>query len=666
MAQGSRLLVQTGKNLSDAQNMPAGLGEAFAEGFNLIENQRVKNAENDMQYQKDMLSMKRQQLSIEAAEDAARERKDVSDLNKRAYFDNLDDAYNKGILSKEVYQTSLQDREKWWKEKGTAIKGAGIKEVEKAIADVTAAEANWGNAIRFAKDAQISDNSPEAQRIDRAIEEYARQNGSTPPAPSRDENGNLVYKIPVPGGEDVVIPVDKIKNLGDSDESLFGIYDKPFTPTGIFDDFGKGNPGVLDRFGQGQGTREDVAAIEKYYDDMMDNPTKLKELGMSLLQQTGFDYAKYGIGDTDGDGEIGYNDLDTNLDGEVSPEEAAVLRQVYLDTVTARFPGEQAYQRDEGELSSDQAYQADTLQKFLPHKDKNGKVVKPSEYTVDDLGKIAPGVIGHTERTGDGKAKVFFTGKNGRKDFMEIEINEDGTLTEGAVKQLMTKLGIADAQQLGVHQQVNAARLEREAGQEKANRGKASQDELRRFADAPEAQTGQPFPEGGEKGLQQVWAENNPDDPQAKKILGTDKADDTESTSSETATDDGATDGTESTPATEDYAEGNESVVTLSYGGQRINPSAPLTEDGLEKTSQYVRIEERLIAADQRLSEWAQKEEQDCKLNGAGSSQCKAAKSKYKAQAKQHKHWVEKLAEVKKGLKKPVSEEESQVNDLLG
>ena len=350
-------LIQSNLRLQKGQLESQGAGaEGFAEGAQLITDQIDKNQKAEVQARKDELEIKRLEDLEKSREIAFDQQLTQATEKKNAYFDLLDEAHAKGLISKEVYTLSQEKREAWWKDQAKAHKhGADSAGLKKRMEKVLAGEQNWANAVKLSKAATISGSSAEAQKLDLAIEAYSRENGGTPP-PVRNINGKdffvIPYVDPVTGEEsEVTVSVDIMSQEDLTEEGLFGAYDKITTMGSAINGFKESHADLIDRFNNNEATQNDVATIGRYYDQNINTPTKKREYANSVFTETSFDteafleeYPNIDISGGDDPEKLDAGDIEM-MDGKpgFSPEEDAILKQIFEDSITGDFDEEQQF-----------------------------------------------------------------------------------------------------------------------------------------------------------------------------------------------------------------------------------------------------------------------------------------------------------------------------------
>ena len=447
----SNALIQSNIRLTGAQEEAANAGAgAFAEGAGLITDQIEKNRKADIQAQKDALELNRLADAEVKRKTAMEEQLVEAQEKKNAYFELLDEAHVKGLISKEVFALSQEQRDAWWKDQAKAYKhGADSKTLKKRLDKVLAGEKNWQNAVKFAQSAVISESSPDAYKLDLAIELYSRENGASPP-PVKEIDGVdhfvLTYIDPVTNEqEEVTVPVDQMVNM-QSEEGLFGSYDKITTMGTAINGFDDSHKEVIDRFNSGKATDNDVATIGRYYDANIDTPQKKREYANSVFTSTTFDSETFlkdnpTVSTEHGDPDkLDVEDIEM-MDGQpgFSPEEDAILRQIFQDSITGQYGEEQEYNNPGYTKEQETGFRViNALNRDAS--DLNVLTQYGGSYTINRTSK---GVITDgTVKIGDREFQVQFqTDENG-----EIKIGENGLpmLTQGSIDSLEGPLQYKD------------------------------------------------------------------------------------------------------------------------------------------------------------------------------------------------------------------------------
>ena len=407
-------------------NYQADAAGAFAQGSKLIKDQiddnvKTRRADQDREYElekrKDEEFLRKQNLEKNMV---------AYNAKKSAYFDQIEQARQKGLIDESSYDQAVANREEFWKDQTKALKlGVDSAGLGRRLQGVLKGEGNWGKALEFSQTATISDSSPEAQRIDLAIEGYAQKNGATPP-PVVSIDGKDYFEIPAPdGGEPVRIPVEQMGNLSQQSD-LFGQFKEPVSVDGFQADFMAQHPKLDNRFRNGQGSQTDLNEISRWFDSKIEDPAQIRELADSIFLSTDFDASKYNVTDIDGDGKITGADLDVNKDGEVDANEAAIVKEIFTDVIKNYYPENQGFNQEAGALTP----QEQVVNQTLDYIQKGGNV--------NSLVRL-PGVFDVSIK--DGVAYAHLGKDRTEKNAFAIPLNSDGTVSADGLAKLQLKLG---------------------------------------------------------------------------------------------------------------------------------------------------------------------------------------------------------------------------------
>ena len=406
------------------------IGGAFAAGSKLITDQIQKNIETDRADEDRKYELERRQDEEFLRKQSLEQQQVAYNAKKAAYFDQITQAREKGLISTEAYTEAIANREEFWKDQTKALKlGVDSVSLSRRLKSAAGAEANWGKALDFSSNVAISDSNPEAQKIDNAITGWGKENGATPP-PIVSIEGKDYFEIPSPDGEEPVrIAVDTMNSL-ERDSQLFGQYAKPVDMKLFQADFLAQRPEIINRLAKGEGSGADLAEIGKWFDTKIESPIQVRELAEDLFMQTGFDATKYNIQDVDGDGKITAADLDVNKDGEIDASEGRIVKEVFQDIIKAKYPGNDFSGRTQAQK----------------------QVTQTIDYVAQGGNPTAlvglPGVFDVTIK--DGVAYAHMGKDRSEKNAFAIPLNADGTVSADGIAKLKLKLGYTSAPKVNV------------------------------------------------------------------------------------------------------------------------------------------------------------------------------------------------------------------------
>ena len=310
-------LIQSGRNLYAAQSEQVDYGGAFQEGADLIQNQiddnlKRKQAAEDREYELD----KRRQES-QLREIGLEQKIMAYNEDKNATFGLLEQAFETGALKKADYPGYEQMGKDWLKDQANQFKlleDSGGKEALKSrVNGVVNGRNNWQNVVGFSQSSSISADSPNAQKIDYAIEAWARNSDNPPPTQTID--GQDYFVLPsADGTEEVKIPVDKLGKAGQLSD-ITGEYAemKDFSTT--MADWSASNPGVYKRLSAGTATQTDIAGIGNWFASNVKSDVQKQELADSFFISSGITPGseiaqQLGVSDVNNDGQITSQDID--------------------------------------------------------------------------------------------------------------------------------------------------------------------------------------------------------------------------------------------------------------------------------------------------------------------------------------------------------------------
>lgn len=341
----NQALVQSGKALYDQQAQLPDIGGSFAEGSKMIKdqieaNQKKKQEAEDREYELKRRGREEQlrELDLDAKITAAQEEMGV-------YTNSIQQALDLNLLDGAAYDSFPQDRQAWWKDMGNRQKffsdAGDFETFKKRIDTAIQAEGNWGAAVQTATNATISDSSPEAKKMDAAVEFWHKQNPNTPPK-IENVNGNDYFVLPDPSdptNEDAQVLI-KVSDVAGNPEGYLGEYDEISTMDGVM-----ANLVSSDLYKDLDAGYADPAAVSQFFDQHVTTGIQGKELADSLYVTTGIDLSEVqineiatGVGVELGeDGKLDSSDFDLNNDGQITGAEKAKLRAVFEGMVEAQF-----------------------------------------------------------------------------------------------------------------------------------------------------------------------------------------------------------------------------------------------------------------------------------------------------------------------------------------
>ena len=427
-------LIQSGQNLAQASSQIADISGAINKGQEIVQDQIDKNLKRDQEAEDREWTMKRRANQEQLMEMDLEQKINQYQADKGAYFQLIEDAQERGLMEIPDYEGYKADRDAWWKENASKIKLAtGDEAALRGRLDMAAkGEENWQNVVNWSKNATISDSSPEAQKIDLAVDNMAKR-GLQPKIIT--EGGKDYYELIGADGEKIKVSVDKLAQAEDG--NIAGDYNEPVTFDGFQARFMGSNPEIDKRLRQGQGTKEDLAKMNQWFDAELQNSTQLFELADSFLAKVpNADFAAMGIKDIDGDGGITSADLDTNQDGEIDDNEKKQFRKLFEEITTQAYGQKQVYeQQSEGEY---EPIVRQTYDAFAAIKANNGRIdsllqlpnVQNIQYKAAEEGHPPQARIQHV--------------KNGKVVDLIVETTADGTITPKGYQQLAYALNLQD------------------------------------------------------------------------------------------------------------------------------------------------------------------------------------------------------------------------------
>ena len=429
-------LIQTGLNLAKSTDTNQGIGDAFRQGAALIDDQ-IRQNRRDRNEQEDREWLQKRRADQEELFKLGMEKKLMQyNEDKAAIYAEIDGAIERGDLSGPDYDAYKQNRDKWWKDSANQIKAQkDLVKVREKVKQVGAAEKNWPNILEMSKGVTISDSSPEAQKMDMAIDRWSEKNGGTPP-PVVNHGGKFYFEIPTADGEDVV----RIPLKGASEAKLpsdyLGQYEEPVTFDEMQGRFMGANPEMDVRLRQGLGTKQDLAKMEQWFDQQIQNPAQITELADSLILEIGgeADLAAMGIKDKTGDG-LTKDDLDLDGSGVPgdSPEEKKIMRELFKTVMSGTYDKEQLWEKNDN--SEFEAVQVDTYNAF--------NAVHASGGNLNSLLRL-PNVFDIQVQADKGQAVIFMGDNRDEKNAFIVPVDENGNVTPEGFDKLADKFKLVD------------------------------------------------------------------------------------------------------------------------------------------------------------------------------------------------------------------------------
>ena len=390
-------LIQTGQRLYDQQAQQGfGNSDAFQKGKALITDQIDKNLKFEQDQKKNEFELERLEYESTKREMSLDKAITMQQAEKAEYFDLIEQAHAKGLISDEAYNLAPEKRENWYKDQTTALKhGTDKASLTRRLGQAMKGEQNWGKVLELASNSDISMSSTEAYRMDMAIDVYAKKSGGAPPPIITGEDGKDYFEIPDPeGGEPILIPVDGVAN---NPGGVFGQFDPKVNFEKVQANFAAKQPALFGRFKEGKATKADLNNTQIWFENQLANSTQVLELADSMLIDVGdkLNHADLGITDLDKDGRVSGRDFDINGDGEIDDQEKAAMKGLYTEILKAEF-GEQEFDKNnEGTFTKPQ------VQTYNAFKEIYGGNVNALQSL--------PGV--HSYQIKDGQAYLFLGDK---------------------------------------------------------------------------------------------------------------------------------------------------------------------------------------------------------------------------------------------------------------
>ena len=312
----NQALIQSGKALYDQSAEQVDYAGAFAEGSKMVtdqikENTRQQREAEDREYELRKMQDEEQlrKIGLEQKIEAYQQAKAV-DVNV------IQNAFDAGLLKEADYPGYTLGGTNWIKDQANQLKiienEGDLATLRSRLKGVTAAKQNFGALLDYATTTSISDSSPQAQKIDMALDAWREKGGELPNIVT--EGGEDYFVIPsADGQEDIKLPVNKLS--GDNPQSVYGEYNEMADFNTTMADWQSSNPKLYDKLVQGTATKGDIDGIGYWFlEQVKNNPVKSKEILDSFFISSGITPGseiaqELGVTDQNGDGKITSADI---------------------------------------------------------------------------------------------------------------------------------------------------------------------------------------------------------------------------------------------------------------------------------------------------------------------------------------------------------------------
>ena len=419
-------LIQSGLNLAKATAAANSPSNAFAEGVKAVRDEITKNEDRAFQLKKREYEMARLEDEKFLREQNIERGLMQYEAEKGAAFAAIDEAIKQGTLSPVDYQGFLNNREAWWKDQANRLKTAqDLPTIKANLKLASTAEANWQNVLGFAQGVNISDSSGQAQRMDMAIDRWAKENGTTTP-PIEEVDGQLQYVLPsADGSEKVYIP---LKNVGRAKgaQDIYGQYNERKTFSGVQANFISSKPQLDQIFRNGRGTQQQLNQAIAFFEQQIESPEQLTELLDDLLMTPGVDKEALGIKEA--------GDIDANGNGIIDGNERDVLKSVFSSVLSAHY-GEQDFDRP-----GNNNYTEAQVQTY----NATNELLASQGTNLNALQSL-PGVFDTQIDRENNRAILFIGDDRNERNAYVLELDpETGAITPNAFDKLRRKFGYVD------------------------------------------------------------------------------------------------------------------------------------------------------------------------------------------------------------------------------
>lgn len=338
----NQALIQSGRDLFRARGEQVDHAKAIGEGFDLINNQIEKNMKMDREAEDREYLLKKRAREEQLAEMSLEEKMLEAEASKGEMFNLAEGLQERGLIEIPNYAQYKADRDAWYKDETNRLKLAqtlGDKEKSRErLNTAMKGEQNWENIVGWSRNATISDSSPEAQRIDLAVENMVKQ-GVTPRIVT--VNGVDHFELIDPFGQKINIPATR---FGAEDGNIAGEYDEPLSLSGVMNSFEQQNQDLIQTFEAGRATPQDFNKMGRWIDTELDTDTKIQEVANTIFQRTGFnmaeftqDYPNAEIVENEA-GEL-VLDTDKNTPGIQTAGAKEMIKEMFVGIYETEYPG---------------------------------------------------------------------------------------------------------------------------------------------------------------------------------------------------------------------------------------------------------------------------------------------------------------------------------------